>query len=301
MANQADSLRILARQMQKDMRKNRKDPEDGVFLEEGARMIAVSSGKGGVGKSSMTVNLALALTLLKRKVLVLDADMGLANIDVLLGISPAYNLTHVVSGHMTLREIICEGPMGLRIIPGGSGVSDLADLQDWELQRFLSKLDALNEKADFFLIDTGAGIAKNVLSFILASNELIVITTPEPTSLTDAYGLIKTVWNQSFQGSVKILVNRAGNPGEALEVYKKLDAAAGRFLELPLEYLGSVREDSKVVQTVRDQKLVLAAYPDCGASKDITQIASKLVKADQPVNTEEGLQGFFSKVASFFR
>ncbi|MDR1204387.1 MAG: MinD/ParA family protein, partial [Peptococcaceae bacterium] len=249
----------------------------------------------------LTVNLALALILLKQKVLILDADMGLANIDVLLGISPLYNLTHVVSGHRTFREIICEGPMGIRIIPGGSGAADLADLQDWELQRFLSKLDTLSEQADFFLIDTGAGIAKNVLSFILASNELIVIATPEPTSLTDAYGLIKTVWHQGFQGDVKVLVNRAGNANEASEIYKKLSVAVARFLDMPLEYLGYVREDPKVVQTVRNQQLFLAAYPDCGASKDITLIASKLAQADQTAGAEEGLQGFFSRVASFFK
>jgi flagellar biosynthesis protein FlhG len=140
-----------------------------------------------------------------------------------------------------------------------------------------------------------------VLSFILAANELIVIATPEPTSLTDAYGLIKTVWHQGFQGEVKILVNRAGNANEAADIYKKLSMAVTRFLDMPLEYLGYVREDSKVVQTVRNQQLFLAAYPDCGASKDITLIASKLANADQAMNAEEGLQGFFSRVASFFK
>jgi flagellar biosynthesis protein FlhG len=291
----------LKNQADRENPENQRQRKKAASFERETRMIAISSGKGGVGKSSVTVNLALALILMKQKVLILDADMGLANIDVLLGVSPVYNLTHVVFGHKSFGEIICEGPMGIRIIPGGSGVSDLADLQDWELQRFLSKMETLNEQADFFLIDTGAGIAKNVLSFILASNELIVITTPEPTSLTDAYGLIKTVWHQNFQGGVKILVNRAGNPGEALNIYKKLSMAVTRFLEMPIEYLGCIREDPRVIQTVRDQKLFLAAYPDCGASKDMTLIASKLINADQTPNTEEGLQGFFSKVVSFFR
>jgi flagellar biosynthesis protein FlhG len=297
MANQADSLRILAQQMQKNILA----AKENASLGHKTRMIAISSGKGGVGKSSITVNLASALAALGQRVLVLDADMGLANIDVLLGISPAYNLTHVVSGHKTFQEIICQGPMGIRIIPGGSGVADLADLRDWQMQRFLEKLDALEKDVDFFLIDTGAGIAKNVLSFILASNELIVIATPEPTSLTDAYGLIKTVWYQHFTGSLNILVNRAENADEAEGIYKKLNMAVQRFLNLQMEYIGFIREDPKVIEAIRDQQLFAAIYPECGASKDIAAIAAALAKNHEKPRSEEGLHGFFSKVASFFK
>jgi flagellar biosynthesis protein FlhG len=295
MANQADSLRILAQQMQRNMLAAQKNTS------RSTRMIAISSGKGGVGKSSITVNLASALIALNQKVLVLDADMGLANIDVLLGISPSYNLTHVVSGHKTFQEIICEGPTGIQIIPGGSGVSDLADLQDWQMQRFLAKLDLLDRDVDFFLIDTGAGIAKNVLSFILASHELLVVVTPEPTSLTDAYGLIKTVWYQNFAGGVKILVNRAENADEAKGIYKKLNAAVLRFLDIQMAYLGFVREDPKVIEAIRDQQLFVAVYPECGASKDIGAVAAALADNLQKPRAEEGLHGFFSKVASFFK
>jgi flagellar biosynthesis protein FlhG len=297
MANQADSLRILAQQMQEKML----IVQENASLGYKTRMIAISSGKGGVGKSSVTVNLASALAALGEKVLILDADMGLANIDVLLGLSPSHNLTHVVSGHKTFQEIICEGPMGVQIIPGGSGVADLADLQDWQIQRFLAKLDALDKNVDFFLIDTGAGIAKNVLSFVLASNELMVITTPEPTSLTDAYGLIKTVWRQHFTGSLKILVNRAANADEAEGIYKKLNMAVQRFLNIQIEYLGFIREDPKVAEAIRNQQLFAARYPECGASRDMAAVAAALAKRHEKPRSEEGLHGFFSKVASFFK
>ncbi|MGI6225623.1 MAG: MinD/ParA family protein, partial [Peptococcales bacterium] len=157
------------------------------------KVITVASGKGGVGKTNFTLNFGLALAELGQKVLILDADLGLANVDVILGIVPKYNLLHVINDEKELSEIVIEGPKGIKIIPGGSGIYELADLKEWQLERFLIRLTTLEKEYDYLLIDTGAGISKNVLDFALAADEIFIITTPEPTSITDAYGLIKTL------------------------------------------------------------------------------------------------------------
>ncbi|GAB4257818.1 MinD/ParA family protein [Thermincola ferriacetica] len=157
------------------------------------RIIAVTSGKGGVGKTNFTINFALSLMAYGQKVIVLDADLGLANIDVILGISPKYNLYHVLKGEKTIQEIIVPGPQGLQIIAGGSGIQELANLRRWQVEQFIAKLGELEGLADILIIDTAAGLSRNVMSFVLAADEVIVITTPEPTAITDAYGLVKVM------------------------------------------------------------------------------------------------------------
>jgi len=295
MNKQADNLRIMAQRMRNNLQSKIKGQENVT------RVITVTSGKGGVGKSNFSVNLALALATLKQRVIILDADLGLANIDVILGISPPYNLAHVIAGEKTIPEIICEGPHGLKIIPGGSGMHELANLKDWQLENFLTKLSHLEGMADYLLIDTGAGLSKAVLSFALAADEVIVVTTTEPTAITDAYGLIKTIRQQRYHGKVKVVVNRVSSASDAGVVFNKLKIAISRFLKYQIEYLGAIREDPKVSQAVKEQQPFLLSYPLTPATQDIFAMAAVLCNQDYRPESYLGVKMFFSKVAEYFR
>jgi len=295
MNKQADNLRILAQRMRNNVQAKIKGQNNVT------RVITVTSGKGGVGKSNFSVNLGLALSEMKQRVLILDADLGLANIDVILGITPSYNLAHVIAGEKTIPEIICEGPRGLNIIPGGSGMHELANLKDWQIENFLAKLSHLEGMADYLIIDTGAGLSKAVLSFVLAADEVIVVTTTEPTAITDAYGLIKTIRQQRYQGKVKVVVNRATSPADANIVFNKLKIAISRFLKYQIEFLGEIREDSKVGQAVKEQQPFVIGYPLCPATQDIYTIAAALSHQDYQPDTYLGVKMFFSKVTEYFR
>jgi flagellar biosynthesis protein FlhG len=232
----------------------------------------------------------------------LDADLGLANIDVILGLTPFYNLSHVITGEKTITDIMVEGPKGLRIIPGGSGMQELANLKDWQLENFLTKLSQIDGKADYLIIDTGAGISKTVTSFGLAADEIIVVTTPEPTSITDAYGFVKTLHQQNYTGHIYLIVNRVSSPEDAQVVFNKLKIAVNRFLKYKIEFLGFVNEDSKVTQAVKEQHAFIVAYPNSAASQDIYSIAAKITNQEyKPVNSSNSLKTFFSKVINHFR
>lgn len=295
MNKQADNLRILAQQM----RNNLQAKING--REKVTRVITVTSGKGGVGKTNFSVNIALALAEMKQKVIILDADLGLANIDVILGLSAPYNLAHVICGEKTIPDIICEGPRGLQIIPGGSGMQELANLKDWQVENFLTKLSQLEGMADYLIIDTGAGLSKSVQSFVLAADEVIIITTTEPTAITDAYGLIKTVRQQRYNGKVQLVVNRASSATDAHVVFYKLKVATSQFLKYKIDFLGSVRDDPKVSQAVKEQQPFLISYPLCKASQDIYQLAATLNQNDYSPNSNSSVRTFFSKVTEYFR
>lgn len=294
MNNQADSLRLIVKQMKNSVQAqiNRTN--------KGTRVITISSGKGGVGKTNLSLNLALALTDFKQNVVLLDADMGLANIDVILGLTPLYNLAHVIVGEKTISEIITDGPQGLKIIPGGSGMQELANLKEWELENFLTKLSKIDGITDYLLIDTGAGLSNSVISFALAADELIVITTSEPTAITDAYGLIKSLCQQDYSGKIYIVVNRVSTPKEAAIVFNKLKIAVNKFLNYDIDFLGYVVEDSKVGQAVQEQKAFIIAYPYSVASHNLYNIAAKITDQVDKVKQNSGIKTFFSKVIQYF-
>lgn len=295
MKNQAENLRLLVQRMKQDIEVQIQGQE------RHSRVITVASGKGGVGKSNFAVNLAIALIDFRQKVLILDADLGLANIDVILGISPQYNLAHVITGEKSLSDIIFDGPRGLKIIPGGTGLHELANLQEWQLASFLTKLGHLDGIADCFLIDASAGLSKSVLSFALSADEIMVVTTPEPTALTDAYGLIKTIHQQRFNGQIKLVVNRVSTAAEGVSVYNKLKTAVNRFLKYEIEFLGAIREDAHIGQAVKEQYPFILAYPYSPASCDIFTIAAAMTKQEYIPQTNRGLKAFFSKVAASIR
>ncbi|MBW2649197.1 MAG: MinD/ParA family protein [Deltaproteobacteria bacterium] len=258
------------------------------------RVIAVTSGKGGVGKTNITANFAYILSRMGKKTLLLDADAGLANIDVILGITPKYNLHHVLRGEKTLSEAVVEGPGGVRILPAASGIPEMAELSKGQKFALLEELDRLDEDFDFMLIDTAAGIAGNVMYFNMVAREIIVVASPEPTSLTDAYALIKVLYQGYAARRFMLLVNMAGDSNEAEGVYTRLSNATNHFLDLPIEYLGYIPHDRNVPKAVKKQRLLAEAFPDSKATKSMSEIVEKLCRK-QPEDYEDGTIKFFDR------
>jgi len=238
------------------------------------RVISITSGKGGVGKTNVVANLAFAFTRMGRRVLVLDADLGLANIDVLLGLTPQYTIEHFLNGEKSLSEILIKGPGGMSIMPASSGVYELVDLDENQKLFLLNEVDLIADQIDLLLIDTGAGISSNVLYFNMAAQESIVIATPDPTSITDAYALIKVLSTQFNKKDFMILINLVNSGQEAKEVFEKISRAADRFLEsLSIDYLGFLPYDEKLLFAVRNQRPVLEIYPKAPSSRGFVELA----------------------------
>ena len=259
----------------------------------GARTIVITSGKGGVGKTSLSVSLAIAIAGDGKSVTLFDADLGLANINVLLGIIPKYNLYHVIKGKKKLKDIIIEVPEGIKIIAGASGFQQLANLEVKQREEFISSIAELSND-DFLIVDTGAGISQNVLSFVMAADEVIVVTTPEPTAITDAYGIIKAIASQSNEKLIKLIVNRAQSVAEGKRVAQRVINIAGQFLNVKVEELGFVYEDIYVPKSVRNQKPFIVSYPACKASGCIKVIADRI--NNKLVENEKG-----SGIVSFIK
>ncbi len=263
------------------------------------RVIAISSGKGGVGKSNLVANLGIALAMRGKKVMLLDADLGLANIDVLFGINPKYNLKNLVDGDKTMQEILVTGPHSIKIVPGGSGIPELANLSDAQQEKLLESFVLLEREADITLIDTGAGISKDIISFILAAREALIITTPEPTAITDAYGLIKVLTQRDPNVDIKIVVNMVSSEKEGQEIAGRIVMATRQFLNKRIEPVGYIVSDPSVNMSVRKQEPFILGYPGARASKCIKQIAASLDQVstdDMHIAGRNGLRGFLSRL-----
>ncbi|MDF2906572.1 MAG: hypothetical protein K0R34_1893 [Herbinix sp.] len=250
-----------------------------------ARVITVTSGKGGVGKSSISVNLAIALSRLGKRVIVLDADFGLANVEVMLGIRPQYNLADLMFRGKNVTDVITEGPDNIGFISGGSGIQELTNLTKDQIVYLIQKLVELDERADIIIIDTGAGIADSVLEFVAASSEVLLVATPEPTSITDAYALLKTLNRKkdiSLQDTViKMIANRIDDYEEGKELYDKLSLVVSKFLDLNLEYLGALPQDSSVSKAVMKQRPAIDLYPNSQFSRTVSSFADILCENEK--------------------
>ena len=269
--------------------------EAGVALKS-PRVIAVTSGKGGTGKTNVVANLAYALTLSGERVMILDADLGLGNMDILLGIAPKYSIHDVIKGTRELSEVIVEGPGGMKILPAGSGIEELSNLTEGEKLNLMAEFDLLQGKFDTLFLDTGAGISSNVMYFNTAAQEIIVVVSPEPASITDAYAIMKVLSTRYSERYFRLLVNSARREKEALDVFNNLCRVADKFLNISIDYMGFVPHDEYLIKAVMRQKIVLDLYPESPASTSFVKLARKIKKTIPKMEPKGNMQFFWNRL-----
>jgi len=286
MEDQAERLREIMRQRTGGQdagegAENAVRPRDETKKEAKTRIVTITSGKGGVGKTNVSVNMALAYARLGKKVVVMDADLGLANVNIMLNMVPKYTLYDMIRKKKTMKEIMVETDYGISIVAGASGFSKVANLTDEERHNFIDELNTLSF-ADIIIIDTSAGVSSNVLDFIAAADDAVIITTPEPTAITDAYGIIKIIASEydGLDMNLKLVVNRVKSVVEAKKVADRMTHIAGQFLNLKVDYLGFIYDDSVVSQAVLRQKPFMVIDPRCKASICIQHIVGKMEKGE---------------------
>jgi len=262
------------------------------------QVIAVASGKGGVGKTNVVANLAVSLSKAGKRVLLLDADLGLGNLDVLLGLVPRHTIEDVLVGTHTLAEIMLKGPAGINVLPASSGVPRLTSLSESQQLMIQEQLADLAAEMDVLLIDTGAGISPNVTFFASSADETMVIISPEPTSLTDAYALIKVLARQYRERRFKVLVNQAKSPREAAEVFGKLDVAVDRFLHVSVELVGTIPYDDYVHMAVMQQKAVSDMFPEAPAAQAFKRLAQQVTQWTKPGLPKSSVQLVWQRSAT---
>ncbi len=273
-------------------------PENNEKKYEPAEVIAVTSGKGGVGKSNVAVNLGMALAGNDQEVAVVDMDLGLANVNVITDVTPPYNLLHVFEGEKEITDIVEPAPGDIKVIAGASGEEDLANLSRGECNLFLKKLERLDELADVVIVDTAAGISKIVLQFVCAADKTLLVTTPEPTAITDAYAVVKAALQRNDNPEMNLVVNRAQSLVEARKIGDKMKRVSNDFLNFPLDVLGYVLEDNAVQRAVRSRSPFYLKYPNCKASGCVKQIARGL-EGKQVEQKTRGIKGFFARLFEF--
>ncbi len=298
MEDQAEKLRELMRKKGESQDAASNPVKTWDQQQKKTRIITITSGKGGVGKTNISVNMAIAYARLGKKVVVMDADLGLANVNVMFGLIPKYNLYHVMRKQKTMKEIQEETEYGISIVAGASGLSKVANLTDDERENFIRELTTLSN-ADIIIIDTSAGVSKNVLDFIVTADDAIIITTPEPTAITDAYGITKIIATEMMDKmdiGLKLVVNRAKSAEEAKKVADRMISIAGQFLNRKIEYLGFIYDDSVVSQAVLKQMPFTVIDPKSKASLCVQHIVERMEKTD----IHEGTGGFPSMMKRFF-
>ena len=255
-------------------------------------VVAVTSGKGGVGKTNVSVNLAVSLAALGKSVVLFDADLGLANVDIALGLKPKYDIRHVISGERTLEEILMEGPNGIRVVPASSGVSSMTSLTSQQQAGLIRAFNELTFPVDALIVDTGAGIDLSVLTFTSACQEIVVVICDEPTSITDAYALIKVLNRECGVKRFQLLANMVDDDRQGRQLYDKVSRVADRFLDVHLGYLGAIPRDDYLRKAVQQQNAVVQAYPRSQSAQALTKLAKAIDKNSTPDQTPGGL-GFF--------
>ena len=260
------------------------------------RVIAVTSGKGGVGKTNLVANMAFSLSKLGKKVLVLDANLGLGNLDILLGLTPKYNMTDVIAGRKTIQEIVVEGPGGIKILPASSGIQEVTELTNGHKANLLTQIDQLEEEIDFLLIDTGAGISSNVMFFNVAAQDILVVVSPEPTAITDAYALMKVLSKNYSVNQFQLLINTVKSEKEARAVYKNLCTVSDRFLNISIDYLGHILYDPALSRAVREQKAIVEFLPGSPASLCFRRVAREVASRAKDAEPKGNIQFFWKRI-----
>ena len=287
MINPSTTPNVIRLSEHRRSRKNTMNVKKNAGQQSTTQVIAITSGKGGVGKTNIVANLGYTLTQLGRKVLIFDADLGLGNLDVMLGIAPRYNLSHVISGEKEIGDILIEGPGNMQILPAASGIQELTRLTAEQKSKILSDLDRLIAPMDILLIDTAAGISSNVLYFNVAAQEILVVVCPEPASITDAYALMKVLSINHAQKNFCLLVNQAQSAEEGHDVYRQLRMVTDKFLDISLEYMGFVLSDRNLTRSVRRQRVASELFPQTEASRCFSELARKICKRS-PVEVAGG-------------
>lgn len=288
--DQAQALRKLVQRASQD-----NDSKQAEQKPHTPRVITVTSGKGGVGKSNFTLNFGIMLQEEGMRTLIFDADIGMANIDVLIGSPSSLSLYHVLNGSKRLEEIVQVGPSGIHYVPGGSGFKELHEMPSASLERFLDELSEWSERYDVILFDTGAGLSKETIRFVAAADETFVITTPEPTAIADAYALIKVVHTQFPETSFRIVVNRVIDWSEGKQTSERLISVARRFLQLELPVLGYLHDDPHVMQAVKKQTPFTLLYPNIQVSKQMRQLAKVFLYDQEQQKSTKGISGFIHR------
>ncbi len=262
-----------------------------------AKVLAIASGKGGVGKTNIAANLGLCLAACGKRVLLLDADMALGNLDLVLNVTTRYNISHLLSARKSIDEIIYTAPEGLELISGASGLQDMANLSEFPRRRLLAELTSLQQNRDIIIIDTAAGISKSVIGFCLAADHSLIVTTPEPTAMTDAYAMIKVLVANDCSGRISLLVNMASNYREARDTYRQISSVAKRFLDVHIYDAGALLADAALPAALKMRQPVALAFPKAKITLSLAALAAKL---STPTNVKMSSEGFFRKVVDRF-
>lgn len=260
------------------------------------KVIAVTGGKGGVGKTNLSVNLSLALAELRRRVVLFDADLGLANVDVLLGLNAEYTLANVLDGSKTLRDVMVNGPLGIKVVPASSGVQQMANLSIQEHAALVHSFSDISDQLDVLIVDTAAGISDTVISFVCASQEVIMTVCDEPSSITDAYALMKVLNKDHGVFRFRVIANMTRSAQEGVKLFQKLDAVCGRFLDASLQYIGHVPFDESVRKSVQKRQALLEYAPRCKAAMAVRNIAQKVDAWPVSPNARGHLEFFIERL-----
>lgn len=290
--DQAGTLRTIAGSLNPDPRLLRSESKL-------PSVISVTSGKGGVGKTVLVANIAMVQARRGRKVMIIDADLGLANIDVVFGLTPKYNLNHFFCGEKSLEEIVVEGPYGIKILSAGSGVQSFTHLSAEQKLRFLESMDVFHGAFDLVLIDTEAGISENVTYFNVAAQEILVVTTGDPTAITDAYALMKLLSKQYHEKRFNLIANQVRDEDEALEIYKKLTMVSGRYLDISIDFLGWIPCEKKMREAISRQRVIADLYPKMKASLAFEGMADNIDLLLQNAHPKGTTQLFWNRMMAF--
>lgn len=289
MNNQASKLKDFVKNNDMGMQKDQK------YDSNNSRIIAVASGKGGVGKSTITVNLALALRELDQDIFVIDSDIGMANIDVLLGLNSKYDLNHVLEGICTLKQAVETGPYGLNVLSGISGLDNVLNVSNDNIKHLLSGVSEIEKEYDVILLDTGAGASQSVINFTTAADEILIVLTPEPTSIMDSYSLIKLLSSSNYKGKLHLVVNRVNSKKEADKIIGRFINTARKYLNLDIDLLGVIPDDSIIQESIKKQQPVFKLHPNSKINDKFLELAGNLVGVE-PDLPSRGIKNFFYKL-----